>query len=96
MNQLNHPEFTSTSQQEPAPADPAAISPEGLASYTPVQQLQLTRYARVDSLRRSLLPTLEVGDWRVRLIHKARYSLYRDCEEVGVLEEARLYGDRSN
>ena len=30
------------------------------------------------------------GDWHMRLVNKALYSTYRDCEDLGVGEEARL------
>ena len=66
----------------------------GLASYTPLQQILLTRYARLDALRRAELQNLEPSDWRARLIHKALYSTYLDCEEAGVGVEARLFGAR--
>jgi hypothetical protein len=28
--------------------------------------------------------------WHMRLVNKALYSTYRDCEDLGVGEEARL------
>jgi hypothetical protein len=66
----------------------------GLAAYTPLQQHLLTRYARLDALRRTEIEGLEPSDWRARLIHKALYSTYLDCEEAGVGVEARLFGAR--
>ena len=68
----------------------------GLASYTPLQQWALTRYARLALLRRQELPKLEPTDWRARLIHKALYSTYRDCEAAGVGNEARLFGQHTS
>ena len=76
------------------------ITPEGpapggaLAAYEPLQQALLLRYARLDALRCSELPKLSPTDWRVRLIHKALYSTYRDCEAAGVGAEARAFGAR--
>jgi hypothetical protein len=66
----------------------------GLSSYTPLQQMLLTRYARLDALRRQEIENLEPSDWHARLIHKALYSTYLDCEEAGVGVEARLFGAR--
>ncbi len=67
-----------------------------MASYSPTQQLALTRYIRVSMLRRDVLPVLEPGDWRARLIHKALYSAYRDCEELGLVDEVRLLRERAS
>lgn len=67
----------------------------GLANYTPLQQHALMRYARLDSLRRQVLPRLDSGDWRARLVHKALFSAYLDCQAQGVADEARLFGNRN-
>lgn len=69
---------------------------ESRASYSPTQQLALTRYIRVSMLRRDVLPMLESTDWRARLIHKALYSAYRDCEQQGLDNEVRLLRERSS
>ena len=68
---------------------------ERFASYTPAQQMALTRYMRISMLRRDVLPLLEPSDWRTRLIHKALYSTYRDCEALGLANEAKLLRERA-
>jgi hypothetical protein len=65
-----------------------------LAAYRPTQQLALTRYGRLKMLQRDVLPKLDPSDMRVKLTLKALYSTYRDLEELGLGEEARLLRDR--
>ena len=61
-----------------------------LKSYSPTQLHFLMRLSHLQRQRRDILNVLEQGDWRIRLIHKALYSTYRDCDELGVGEEAKL------
>jgi hypothetical protein len=61
-----------------------------LSSYSPQQQHALTRYGRLKMLQRDVLPQLDASDYRVRLTLKALYSTYRDLEELGLGEVARL------
>ncbi len=61
-----------------------------LSSYTPLQQLSLTRYGRLKMLHRDVLPKLDASDYRVKLTLKALYSTYQDLQELGLEEEARL------
>jgi hypothetical protein len=67
-----------------------------LAAYRPTQQLALTRYGRLKMLQRDVLPKLDPTDMRVKLTLKALYSTYRDLEELGLGEEARLLRDRAD
>jgi hypothetical protein len=66
----------------------------GLSSYTPLQQLSLTRYGRLKMLHRDVLPKLDSSDFRVKLTLKALYSTYRDLQQLGLEEEARLLNER--
>jgi hypothetical protein len=61
-----------------------------LSSYSPLQQLSLTRYGRLKMLQRDILPKLDSSDYRVRLTLKALYSTFQDLQELGLEEEARL------
>jgi hypothetical protein len=65
-----------------------------LSSYTPIQQLSLTRYGRLKMLQRDVLPKLDPTDYRVRLTLKALYSTFQDLKELGLEEEARLLTER--
>jgi len=62
----------------------------GLSSYTPLEQLTLTRYGRLKMLHRDVLPKLDVSDFRVKLTLKALFSTYQDLQQLGLAEEARL------
>jgi hypothetical protein len=79
---------------EIAPSDEAVID-ERFGAYTSAQRSALARYMRISMLRRDVLPLLEPTDWRTRLIHKALYSTYRDCEELGLGNEVRLLRERT-
>lgn len=61
-----------------------------LSSYSPIQQLSLTRFGRLKMLQRDVLPQLDASDYRVRLTLKALYSTYQDLQELGLDQEARL------
>lgn len=61
-----------------------------LSSYSPLQQLSLTRYGRLKMLQRDVLPQLDPTDYRVRLTLKALFSTYEDLKDQGLTEEARL------
>ena len=61
-----------------------------LNSYSPLQQLTLTRFGRLKMLQRDVLPQLPASDFRVRLTLKALYSTYQDLQELGLNDEARL------
>jgi len=61
-----------------------------LSSYSPIQQLTLTRYGRLKMLHRDVLPQLDPTDYRVKLTLKALYSTYEDLRELGLDNEARL------
>jgi hypothetical protein len=65
-----------------------------LSSYTPIEQLSLTRYGRLKLLQRDVLPKLDPSDFRVRLTLKALYSAYQDLQSLGLGEEARLLTER--
>src|SRR5919199_5329469 len=61
-----------------------------LKSYSPTQLHFLMRLSHLQRQRRDLVNVAEGNDWHMRLVNKALYSTYRDCEELGVGEEARL------
>jgi hypothetical protein len=61
-----------------------------LSSYDPLQQHALTRFGRLKMLQRDVLPKLGASDYRTRLTLKALYSTYRDLQQLGLEEEARL------
>lgn len=61
-----------------------------LNSYSPLQQLTLTRFGRLKMLQRDVLPQLPPTDYRTKLTLKALYSTYRDLQDLGLDEEARL------
>ena len=67
----------------------------GLSSYTPLQQLSLTRYGRLKMLHRDVLPQLDSSDFRVKLTLKALYSTYQDLRDLGLDEEARLLTEQN-
>ena len=62
----------------------------GLSSYTPLEQLSLTRYGRLKMLHRDVLPKLDPTDFRVKLTLKALYSTYEDLRGLGLQDEAKL------
>jgi hypothetical protein len=61
-----------------------------LSSYSPIQQLTLTRYGRLKMLHRDVVPKLDPSDYRVKLTLKALYSTYEDLRQLGLEKEARL------
>jgi hypothetical protein len=61
----------------------------GLRSYSPTQLFFLTRLSWLIRQRRELMNTLEPADWRRRLLDKALYSTFLDCQEEGVGDEAK-------
>ncbi len=61
-----------------------------LKSYSPTQLHFLMRLSHLQRQRREMVNLLDANDWRMRLIHKALYSTFRDCQELGVGEEAKL------
>ena len=73
----------------------AELPMNALSSYSPLQQLSLTRYGRLKMLHRDILPKLDPTDFRVRLTLKALYSTYQDLQQLGLEEEARLLTDQN-
>ena len=61
-----------------------------LKSYSPTQLHFLMRLSHLQRQRRDLVKVADGNDWHMRLVNKALYSTYRDCEDLGVGEEARL------
>jgi len=61
-----------------------------LSNYTPLQRHALTRFGRLKMMQRDVLPQLDTSDFRVKLTLKALYTTYRDLQELGLDEEARL------
>lgn len=58
-------------------------------SYNRIQVHCLLRLARLLTLRREHGNSLQVGDWRTKLLNKATYSTFCDCMEAGVGNDAR-------
>ena len=48
------------------------------------------RLSHLQRQRRDMVNVADGNDWHMRLVNKALYSTYRDCEDLGVGEEARL------
>jgi hypothetical protein len=90
-------EFQDAGEMRPFDVTPGEESmlPLRFGAYSPTQQIALTRFMRLSMLRRDVLPLLEPTDWRARLIHKALYSTYRDCEELGLGDEVKLLRERT-
>lgn len=90
-------EFQDAGEMRPFDVSPSeeAMLPRRFGAYTPTQQMALTRFMRLSMLRRDVLPLLEPADWRTRLIHKALYSTYRDCQELGLGNEVNLLRERT-
>ena len=61
-----------------------------LKSYSPTQLHFLMRLSHLQRQRRDMVNVADGNDWHMRLVNKALYSTYRDCEDLGVGEEARL------
>jgi hypothetical protein len=93
LNNSNN-DISSTSSESEMPEEANLLESSRLATYRPTQQLALTRYGRLKMLQRDVLPKLDPSDMRVKLTLKALYSTYRDLEELGLGEEARLLRDR--
>jgi hypothetical protein len=79
--------------QSPSASLPLGL-PQGsganLKSYSPTQLFFLMRLSYLQRQRRDTQNLMDATDWRMRLINKALYSTFRDCEEQGVGQEARL------
>ena len=63
-----------------------------LKSYSPTQLHFLMRLSHLQRQRRDMVNVADANgtDWHMRLVNKALYSTFRDCEDLGVGEEARL------
>src|SRR5260370_37004923 len=61
-----------------------------LKSYSPTQLHFLMRLSHLQRQRRDMVNVADGTDWHMRLVNKALYSTYCDCEDLGVGEEARL------
>jgi hypothetical protein len=63
-----------------------------LKSYSPTQLHFLMRLSHLQRQRRDMVNVADGNgaDWHMRLVNKALYSTFRDCEDLGVGEEARL------
>jgi hypothetical protein len=63
-----------------------------LKSYSPTQLHFLMRLSHLQRQRRDMVGVADANgsDWHMRLVNKALYSTFRDCEDLGVGEEARL------
>src|SRR5260370_41837013 len=63
-----------------------------LKSYRPTQLHLLMRLSHLQRQRRDMVSVADGNgtDWHMRLVNKALYSTFRDCEDLGVGEEARL------
>ena len=63
--------------------------PSHPAAFTDLQTFFLERLAWLLKQRRECVNVLSPSHWQMRLIHKALYSTYRDCVEVGVEDSAK-------
>ena len=70
-------------------ANSAAVQTGGLRSYSPTQLFFLTRLSWLIRQRRELINTLDVSDYRAKLLNKGLYSTFLDCAEEGVGDEAK-------
>ena len=61
-----------------------------LKSYSPTQLFFLMRLSYLQRQRRETQNLFDANAWQTRLINKALYSTFRDCEEQGVGQEAKL------
>jgi hypothetical protein len=61
----------------------------GLKSYSPVQLFFMMRLSYLHKQRRECVNVIDPQDWRMRLLNKALYSTYGDCEREGVGDEAK-------
>lgn len=62
--------------------------PDDGTSFTPLRTFFLLRLCWFKRQRDGCAPHLGPRDWRIRLLHKAMYSTYRDCVEQGIGELA--------
>ncbi len=81
-------EKTANTRNSPLPLPRG--SGANLKSYSPTQLHFLMRLSHLQRQRRDTVNVLDNNDWRMRLINKSLYSTYRDCEDLGLGEEARL------
>ena len=70
-------------------ANLAPVQTGALRSYSPTQLFFLTRMASLVKQRRELINTLDSSDYRAKLLNKALYSTFLDCEEEGIGSEAK-------
>jgi hypothetical protein len=61
----------------------------GLKSYSPVQLFFLMRLSYLQRQRRECVNVIDHQDWRMRVLNKALYSTFQDCEREGVGGEAK-------
>ena len=61
----------------------------GLKSYSPVQLFFLMRLSYLQRQRRECINVIDPQDWRMRVLNKALYSTFQDCEREGVGGEAK-------
>src|SRR5207237_5843319 len=61
-----------------------------LKSYSPTQLHFLMRLSHLQHQRKEIINDADAGDWHMRLVNKALYSTWGDCNDLGVGEEARL------
>lgn len=70
-------------------ASATPVQTNGLRSYSPTQLFFLTRLSWLLRQRRELINTLDVSDYRAKLLNKALYSSFLDCVEEGVGDDAK-------
>ncbi|MFN8524882.1 MAG: hypothetical protein U0821_17445 [Chloroflexota bacterium] len=68
----------------------AGASGEGLKSYSPIQFFFLMRLSYLQKQRRECTNVMNQDDWRIRLLNKALYSTFQDCQTAGVGDEAKV------
>jgi hypothetical protein len=62
---------------------------KGEGRYTPTQSFFFARLERLLGLREEYDALLRPEDWENTLLHKAIYSTYCDCVQLGVGQEAK-------
>lgn len=63
--------------------------------FSPTQRLFLKRYHYLLIQQNDFQKHLPQNDWRIKLIHRALYSTYIDCQELGVLSEVKEIAKRN-
>jgi len=69
--------------------DQKSAWPADSTGYSAVQLFFIIRLSKLIGQRRDCERALDTDDWRMKLLNKSIYSIYRDCVELGIGEDAR-------